>query len=182
MMGLSQIDMVSLAEDEHGVLEDGKIQVCGPLKLEKEDSSAEGGVIFAVVRQGNLVAAGRGPAKAPRWRIFVREPWGQAFREGHAVASVTITLRLENPPGLETLSWVQPVKIKSPRLEPAAGAPSALDGTKVGEPQGDELAGQSVASSLAIRNRPTAEAEPEAEPVHTWRHELELVQIPPDPD
>jgi hypothetical protein len=176
MMGLSQIDMVSQVK-EQGALVDGKLQVCGPLVLETEE---EGAAIFAVVRQDNLVAVGRDKATTPRWRVFVDEPAGQAFHSGFAVASVTITLRKEDPPGLETLSWVQPVKIKSPRQAPAAGATSALTSSKVGEPQGDDLTGQSVASSLAIRNQPTAETE--LEPAHTWQHKLVLVQIPADSD
>jgi hypothetical protein len=171
MMGLSQIDMVSLVNNEQG-----KLQVCGPLELGRGDSS-EDGVIFAVVRQDDLVAVGRGPTNVPRWRIFVDEPAGQAFRRGHAVASVTITLRQENPPGLETLSWVQPVEILPPRQVPAAGPPPVFAGSQVVEPHEGELTGQSIASSLAIRNQPTAEGGP----AHTWQHKLELLPIHPTP-
>jgi hypothetical protein len=177
MMGLSQIDMVSLVADDHDVLEDGKLQVCGPLVLGTDDSSGDAD-IFAVVRQDNLVAVGRDTITGPRWGIHVDEPGGQAFRPGPAVASVTIILRKENPPGLETLSWVQPVTIKPPRQVPAAGPPPVFAGSEVVGPHGDQLTGQSVASSLAIRNQPTAEAGL----AHTWQHKLELLPILPDPD
>jgi hypothetical protein len=188
MMGLSQIDMVSqvtnkmvgqVTGNDPDAVVPGTLQVCGPLELETGDSSGDAN-IFAVVRQDNLVAAGSDTITGPRWGIHVHEPTGQPFRTGPAVASVTITLRKENPRGLETLSWVQPVKIKSPRQAPAAGATSALASSKVGEPQGDGLTGQSVASSLAIRNQPTAETE--LEPAHTWQHKLVLVPIPADSD
>jgi hypothetical protein len=171
MMGLSQIDMVTLVAD-------GKLQVCGPLKQETGDSPDDK-AFFAVVRQDDLVAVGRGgivDSTEFRWRIEVDEPTGQAFQTGPAVASVTITLRKEDPPGLETLSWVQPVTIKPPRLTPPEDQLPAFAGLEVVKTHEDQLTGQSVASSLAIR-QPTAEAGL----AHSWEHRLELLPIPPDP-
>jgi hypothetical protein len=185
MMGLSQIDMVSqvtnkmvgqVTGNDPDAVVPGTLQVCGPLELETGDSSGDAN-IFAVVRQDNLVAAGSDTITGPRWGIHVHEPTGQPFHTGHAVASVTITLRKEDPPGLETLSWVQPVKIEGPRQPPAAGSPPAFDGSMLIAPHGDQLTGQSVAASLAIRSQATAELEP----AHTWQHSLELLQILPGP-
>jgi hypothetical protein len=187
MMGLSQIDMVSLVTNEMvgqvtnndpDALVPGTLQVCGPLVLEGDDASGDA-AIFAVVRQDDLVAVGRDTITAGRWGIHVVEPTGQAFQTRPAIASVTISLRKENPPGLETLSWVQPVEIKSPRQAPATGPAPDFAASAVGEPDEGPLTGQSVASSLAIRSNQPAAA---AGLTHTWRHQLELLRIPDPTD
>ena len=178
-MGLSQIDMLSLVPGQRGTL-----LVCGPLVLES-DESPDDNAFFAVVRQDDLVAVGRGGTResptGDRWLIRAVDPNGGAFQTGPAVASVTITLRKENPPGLETLSWVQPFTILSEPVAPPSGPPpdlAALVSEVVPTQEGTlTLTGQSVASSLAIRKQPTAAAGL----THTWRHQLKLLRIP-DPD
>lgn len=173
-MGLSQIDMLSLVPGEQGTL-----QVCGPLVLESDESSDDD-AFFAVVRQNDLVAVGHGGTRASstgvRWKIMAVDPNGGAFQTGPAVASVTITLRKENPAGVETLSWVQPVTILPEPVVPPEGPPPDLAAlaTEVVPPQEGQLTRQSVATSLAIRSQPTAAAGL----THTWRHQLKLVRIP----
>ena len=166
-MGLSQIDMLSLTNEQ------GTLQVCGPLVL-RSDESLHDDAFFAVVRQDDLVAVGHGGTRTSstgvRWKIMAVDPNGGAFQTGPAVASVTITLRKENPAGLETLSWVQPVRILPEPVDPPSGPPPdfAALASEVVPTQGGQLNKQSIASSLAI----------EAGPTHTWRHQLELLRTP----
>lgn len=166
-MGLSQIDMLSLTDEQ------GTLQVCGPLVLES-DELPDDDAFFAVVRQDDLVAVGQGGTRAsilgPRWAIKAEEPNGRAFQTGPAVASVTITLRKENPPGLETISWVQPVTILPEPLETSDNPPPDFTAEAVVPAQDGQLNDQSIAASLAIRA--------DAGLTHTWRHQLELLRIP----
>jgi hypothetical protein len=161
-MSVSQIDMVAL-------IGSGGLQVCGDLGPTEGEKAAPPSTdlqsVTAVVRQGNKVATLHAAAPFDREAFELHENgrWELKGKLGQesllkarrsAVVSAVIILKRE-PAGLETLSWVQPVKIVSDwRL---TGRPHELRPQVIVQPEKSALAiGHTVSSSLTILHHDNA--------------------------
>jgi hypothetical protein len=159
----SQIDMVVKRE------EDGRErwEACGD--LEQGTGNASRPVdLHVVVRQGDVVARGHGTRDYGRWQLEVVPDGDGQLTPGTAITSAVAIVEKERPPGLETLTWVQRVKVVERRGDdkPFQFPPAELVVTKQGE-VGDDRA---VSSSLAILE----EARPAG--VH-WEQVLEIRRV-----
>ncbi len=140
----SQIDMVVRRKD------DGRERwdVCGD--LEREQGNASRPVeLHVVVRQGDVIARGHTTVGFRRWVCEVVEDGdGELAAGSPAIASAVAIVEKEHPKGLETLTWVQRVKVVTERGadKPFDFPAPELTVTKQGEVSDD----RAVSSSLAI--------------------------------
>jgi hypothetical protein len=159
MMSISQVDMVVWRDSIQ------ELQVCGDLSpmagAGDAPSSTDPQSFTVVVRQGDNVAtlhaAGQFDRetfdpKTGRWELKGKLGPEDRFdtRPSALVSAVSAVVILKREPaGLETLSWVQPVKIKSARQ--AAEQQLEFHPEVLAQPDKRALAiGHSVSSSLAI--------------------------------
>jgi hypothetical protein len=121
--------------------------VCGD--IHQEPGNADRPVeLHVVVRQGDVIARGRETTNFGRWVVEVVEDGDGELVVGTAIASAVAIVEKENPAGLETLSWVQRVKVVTKR-----GAPKPFDfpdPVLTMTTQGEVADDRAVSSSLAI--------------------------------
>lgn len=146
MVPNSQIDMVVKGE------EDGREGwfVCGDIAPGPGNAARPIG-LHVVVRQGDVIARGHATRDFGRWRFRVVPDDGE-LTVGWAIASAVAIVEKENPPGLETLTWVQRVEVMEERGtdQPFDFPAAELTVTK----QGEVAADRAVSSSLAILEEP----------------------------
>lgn len=145
MVPNSQIDMVVRHDD--GV----RWNVCGDI-LRGDDRPRRKVDLTVVVRQGDVLARGHSIEDFGRWRFLVKPEGDGQLSPGPAIASAVAIVEKENPPGLETLTWVQRIEVMERRGadRPFVPPPSELTVTKQGEVADD----RAVSSSLAILEEP----------------------------
>jgi hypothetical protein len=145
MPSMSQIDMVVWLEGTK------ELQVCG--NLEPRDgvaSSSEAAEILVVVRQGGNVAKLHETRTYGSWELKVTLGPQSEFTTGRAVASAVVILKQE-PAGLETISWVQPVTIMDKWEAPDPSQHVQFRPVAVDPPvEGTLRPDHSISSSLSI--------------------------------
>jgi hypothetical protein len=121
--------------------------VCGNIELGPGRSSRP--VEFlVVVRQGGVVARGHATTSAEDWRFEVVPDGDGQLRVGSAVASAVAIVESDRPPGLETLTWVQRVKVVEHR---GADRPFEFPRPELAESKQAVVANdRAVSSSLAV--------------------------------
>jgi hypothetical protein len=104
--------------------------------------------IHVVVRQGNVIARGHAIKPFGPWQFEVTPDGDGQLTLGSAIASAVAIVEKENPSGLETLTWVQRVKVQESRGadKPFVPPDAELTVTKHGVVADD----RAVSSSLAI--------------------------------
>lgn len=147
MVPNSQIDMVVRGE------EDGREGwfVCGDIARGPGNAARPVG-LHVVVRQGDVIARGHAKRDFGPWRFMVVPDDDGQLAVGSAIASAVAIVEKENPPGLETLTWVQRVEVMEERGtdQPFEFPAAELTVTKQGEAADD----RAVSSSLAILEEP----------------------------
>jgi hypothetical protein len=150
MPSMSQIDMVALDAVAQ------TLQVCGNFEqLERTTPSREVAEFLVVVRQDDNVAKLQGTHTYGRWKFQVALGPQNQFEVGKpAVASAVVILKQE-PAGLETISWIQPVKVEGlwqpeDESEHVKFNPNAVGPPKEGTFPTDPEPMHSISSSLAI--------------------------------
>jgi hypothetical protein len=165
----SQIEMVVKGD------EDGREQwfVCGRIEAGTGRPENRPVDLLAVVRQGDVTARGHATKPFGRWQFEVVPDGDGQLTVGWAIVSAVAIVEKEGPPGLETLTWVQRVKVVEERGEPedVPFPPSELTVTKQGEAADD----RAVSSSLAI----LAETRPGG---FHWAQELEIREVVDAPE
>jgi hypothetical protein len=143
-------------------------QVCGRIERGSGRAVARKVGLYIVVRQGDVIARGDSREDFGRWVVQVTPDDGQ-LKFGPAIASAVAIVEKEDPTGLETLTWVQRVKVVESRGEPQdlPFPPSELTVTKEGEVADD----RAVSSSLAILE------EPRGPGGFQWEQELEIRKV-----
>jgi hypothetical protein len=139
----SQIEMVVKGDgDDHD-----RWFVCGDIAPEPGNAPRKVD-LHVVVRQGDVIARGGATKDFGPWRFEVVPVGGGQLTVGTAIASAVAIVEKESPPGLETLTWVQRVKVMERRGEdrPFQFPPAELVMTGQGEVADD----RAVSSSLAI--------------------------------
>jgi hypothetical protein len=138
----SQIEMVVKG------VEDGREGwlVCG--QIDREGRPSRQVELTVIVRQGDVIARGHSTENFGRWSFPVCPDGDGQLTEGSAIASAVAIVEKENPSGLETLTWVQRVKVMERRgeLEDLVIPDPEFSETKGGEVAND----RAVSSSLAI--------------------------------
>jgi hypothetical protein len=165
----SQIEMVVRGDED----DRGKWFVCGRIEAGPGRAESQQVSLLAVVRQGDVVARGHATRPFGRW-VFEVVPEGDGqLTVGTAIASAVAVVEKESPPGLETLTWVQRVKVVEERGEPedVPFPPSELTVTKQGAAADD----RAVSSSLAILEEPRPGG-------FQWEQVLEIRQVVDAPE
>jgi hypothetical protein len=146
--------------------------VCG--RIEKGEGNASRPVgLHIVVRQGDVIARGHSTQNFGRW-VFEVVPDGDGqLTLGPAIASAVAIVEKEGPSGLETLTWVQRIKVVGEREPPqdVPFPPSELTVTKEGEAAND----RAVSSSLAILEEPRSGG-------FQWKQVLEIRKVVDAPE
>jgi hypothetical protein len=159
----SQIEMVVKGDqDDEGWF------VCGRIEPGSGRAEARKVGLYVVVRQGDVIARGDSREDFGRWRFKVIPDDNGQLMEGPAIASAVAIVEKEDPTGLETLTWVQRVKVVETRGAPQdlPLPPSELTVTTKGEVADD----RAVSSSLAILEEPRG-------PGFQWEQELEIRKV-----
>jgi hypothetical protein len=142
----SQIDMV--VRDDDGV----HWNVCGDI-LPGDNRPRRKVDLTVVVRQGDVIARGHSTEDFGRWRFRVKPDGDGHLTAGRpAIASAVAIVEKGNPPGLETLTWVQRVGVMESRGPERPFVPPAAELTVTA--QGVVADDRAVSSSLAILEEP----------------------------
>jgi hypothetical protein len=142
MPSMSQIDMVVWLEGTK------ELQVCG--NLEPRERAPEAAEILVVVRQDGNVARLHETRTYGSWELKVELGPERGFTIGRAVASAVVILKQE-PAGLETISWVQPVTIMDKWEAPDPSKQVNFLTEAVNPPtKGTLTADHSISSSISI--------------------------------
>jgi hypothetical protein len=160
----SQIEMVVK------VVQDGRMKwfVCGDILPSHGKPSRQVG-LHVVVRQGDVIARGHATKDFGPWQFEVVPDGDGQLKVGEpAIASAVAIVEREGPSGLETLTWVQQVRVMGERGtdKPFEFPPSQLTVTTQGVVPDDSA----VSSSLAIL------AEPQPGSFH-WEQALEIREV-----
>src|SRR5918993_701324 len=106
----SQIDMVVRGDED----DRDRWFVCGDIAPGPGNAARPIG-LHVVVRQGDVIARGHATRDFGRWRFEVVPDGDGQLTVGWAIASAVAIVEKENPPGLETLTWVQRVEVMEER-------------------------------------------------------------------
>jgi hypothetical protein len=143
----SQIDMVVKGDED----DRDRWFVCGDIAPGPGNAARPIG-LHVVVRKDDVIARGHATRDFGRWRFEVVPDGDGQLTVGWAIASAVAIVEKENPPGLETLTWVQRVEVMEARGtdQPFEFPAAELTVTK----QGEVLNDRAVSSSLAILEEP----------------------------
>ena len=168
MVPNSQIDMVVKGDED----DRDRWFVCGDIAPGPGNAARPIG-LHVVVRKGDVIARGHATRDFGRWRFEVVPDGDGQLTVGWAIASAVAIVEKENPPGLETLTWVQRIKVVGEREPPQdlPFPPSELTVTKEGEAAND----RAVSSSLAILEEPRSGG-------FQWEQDLEIRKVVDAPE
>jgi hypothetical protein len=139
-MANSQIEMV-VRDNDHP----GGWKVCGDFK----EAPAGKVDVYAVVRQGDVVARGGGVVSDKEWDFPVTPEGGQLVAgPGRTAVVSAVAIAQEDPSGLEAFTWAQRVPVVVRRSD--GNPPTELSDGARAERRGTLAMGDSISSSLAV--------------------------------
>ena len=99
--------MLPSSNPEAVTQEDGSIRVDGALSLD-DDVPVE--IALMVIDAAGSLARGQGQGSGPGWTGTVT-PVGDPLHAGPGLGTGIVVARTDDPPGLQTFTWSEPVEI-----------------------------------------------------------------------